>query len=295
MQIMSNFKDFDPLIRHFPIPMDPSFPVNVPYVGRLHFSPKQPIRNKMHYHDSTELGICREGSGVFYIGNQVCPFSAGDVTVIAPGTIHIAHSSQQIAGWQFIDIDYGLLANRLPPGCAELASNFNGVITKESNTKIITLMDFLLKEFADSKPYMHSSVLHCAGQLGIELARRTSESLEESKNIIQLREVSPAIFYISNFYNTDITIEVLANLCNRSVSSFRRAFVAATGQTPFNYLYQVRIKTAISLLRESDFPVAEIAGLVGYNSISSFNRHFAKFVGTSPRKVRMGEEITHLD
>ncbi len=290
MHIMSKLDNKDTLIKHFPVPMESSFPVNVPYINRLHYSPKRPIESRMHYHDSTEIGICRCGSGVFYIGNQVCPFSAGDVIVVSPGTIHIAHSDQQIAGWQFIDIDYSCLANKLPPGCADLAGNFNGVITKENNSKIATLIDFLLQEFADTKPYMESAVLHYAGQLAIELARRSSESLKGLDNPAQFREISPAIFYVSNFYNTNVTIKQLADLCNLSVSSFRRAFVAATGETPFNYLYQVRIKTAIALLKESEFSISEIAGLVGYNSLSSFNRHFIKFVGVPPRTIRQAQK-----
>lgn len=293
MHIMSTFDSLDALIKHFPVRMEPSFPINVPYINRLHYSPKQPTESRMHYHDSTELGICRCGSGVFYIGNQVCPFSAGDVIVISPGTIHIAHSDQQIAGWQFIDIDYRYLADKLPPGCADLANNFNGVITKGNNDKIATLMDLLLQEFAEKKPYMEAAALHYAGQLGIELARRIDDSLQGLENPAQFREISPAIFYISNFYNTDFTVEQLAELCSLSVSSFRRAFVAATGETPFNYLYQVRIKTAISLLKESDFSISEIAGLVGYNSLSSFNRHFVKFVGVPPRAVRQEQKISN--
>jgi AraC-like DNA-binding protein/mannose-6-phosphate isomerase-like protein (cupin superfamily) len=286
MHITSKPDDLNTLIKHFPIPMDSSFPINVPYINRLHYSPEQPLNSRMHYHDSTELGICRCGSGIFYIGNQVCPFSAGDVTVVSPGTLHIAHSDQQTAGWQFIDIDYSRLSTRLPAGCGDLASNFNGVIPKENNSKIASLMDFLLKEFAHDQPYMKASVLQYAGQLAIELARRTDESLKGLETSIQLYEISPAILYISNFYNTDFTVKQLADLCNRSVSSFRRAFTAATGQTPFNYLYQVRIKTAINLLRESELSISEIAGLVGYNSISSFNRHFIKFVGLPPSRMR---------
>lgn len=289
MQITSKHDDVNTLIKHFPIPMDSSFPINVPYIHRLHYSPGEPLHSRMHYHDSTELGICRCGSGIFYIGNQVCPFSANDVTVVSPGTLHIAHSDQHIAGWQFIDIDYRRLATRLPAGCVDLASNFNGVIPEENNSKIVSLMNLLLQEFADDQPYMKPSVLHYAGQLAIELARRTDQSLTGLETSIQLYEISPAILYISNFYNTDFTVQQLADLCNRSVSSFRRTFTAATGQTPFNYLYQVRIKTAINLLKESELSISEIAGLVGYNSISSFNRHFNRFIGLPPSKVRLDQ------
>lgn len=67
--------------------------------------------------------------------------------------------------------------------------------------------------------------------------------------------------------------------------------------SPFEYLYHVRIKAAINLLQSTRLPVSEIAERVGYQSLSSFNRHFLRIVGTSPlayRKQRMTapEEVT---
>ena len=60
----------------------------------------------LHYHSSLELGVCLEGSGVFYIGSQTFSFSQGDVSIIFPNIIHIAQSAQEKGSkWRFITVD----------------------------------------------------------------------------------------------------------------------------------------------------------------------------------------------
>ena len=88
----------------------------------------------------------------------------------------------------------------------------------------------------------------------------------------------------------DLSQEQLAALCSRSVTSFRRCFERATGKSPFEYLYEVRIKAAVNLLKGSDMPVAEIAGRVGYPTLSSFNRHFRRITGRTPSEMRKSSD-----
>ena len=56
--------------------------------------------------------------------------------------------------------------------------------------------------------------------------------------------------------------------------------------TPFEYLYNIRIKMATILLEKQDFSIMEIALQVGYFSITSFNRHFKRIKGVTPKEWR---------
>ena len=47
------------------------------------------------------------------------------------------------------------------------------------------------------------------------------------------------------------------------------------------YIHHLRMKRAAILLT-GDLPVADVAFGVGYNTLSSFNRHFLKEYGMSP-------------
>ena len=58
--------------------------------------------------------------------------------------------------------------------------------------------------------------------------------------------------------------------------------------SPLEYLYHVRVKAAINLLKTTELPITEVASRVGYQTLSSFNRHFRRIAGASPRDCRRG-------
>jgi AraC-like DNA-binding protein len=52
-------------------------------------------------------------------------------------------------------------------------------------------------------------------------------------------------------------------------------------------LEETRAALAKSYLAERDLPVSEIAWLLGYREISSFNHAFKRWTGTTPRQFRL--------
>lgn len=110
-------------------------------------------------------------------------------------------------------------------------------------------------------------------------------------NNIDLRNASydaiaPALNMISASYQSPINIALLAEACNMIESTFRRTFKASVGKAPMDFVYETRIEAASSLLREGKYSIGEIAQMTGYDSISSFNRHFRKYKQMSPREWR---------
>ncbi|HOX50855.1 MAG TPA: AraC family transcriptional regulator [Fibrobacteria bacterium] len=61
---------------------------------------------------------------------------------------------------------------------------------------------------------------------------------------------------------------------------------AASGLHFKAYLNRIRCEAARKLLVESDLPVSEIAGKVGYGSVPHFNRIFREVHGTTPTSLR---------
>jgi AraC-like DNA-binding protein len=67
---------------------------------------------------------------------------------------------------------------------------------------------------------------------------------------------------------------------------FARAFKAAYGETPANYLTRRRVERAKNLLRSANLTVIEVCLLVGFNSLGSFSSRFSELVGMSPRQYQ---------
>src|SRR5208337_4406852 len=105
--------------------------------------------------------------------------------------------------------------------------------------------------------------------------------------------LAPALEYMESHYQDEIDIPRLARLCMTGLRNFQMTFKRATNQTPTGYWNRLRIKTATNLLSSSTYPIIEIAGLVGYRTLSNFNSHFIRDTGLPPRQWRKKYSLRH--
>jgi AraC-like DNA-binding protein len=84
------------------------------------------------------------------------------------------------------------------------------------------------------------------------------------------------------------TVAELATVAGLSRAAFARRFTELVGQPPLTYLTQMRLARAARLLRDTDQPIAKIAGSVGYGSQIALTRAFRREVGVPPGTYRTG-------
>lgn len=92
--------------------------------------------------------------------------------------------------------------------------------------------------------------------------------------------------YINQHFADNLTIARLARLANTSPSKLVRAFEKILGQTPANYLLNVRLNAARKLLETSDKTIVGIALECGFCDHSHFIRVFRKERDMSPGEYR---------
>lgn len=92
--------------------------------------------------------------------------------------------------------------------------------------------------------------------------------------------------FFSQHYNTPISIRTYAAQQNVSISWFLRCFRQVTGQTPMQYILSLRMTNAISLMRNTDWNLTQIAAAVGYDDPLYFSRLFRRHKGMSPSAYR---------
>ncbi len=95
-----------------------------------------------------------------------------------------------------------------------------------------------------------------------------------------------SIAYVKTFYTEDIRIPELAAMEGLSVSRYNTIFKATTGTSPIQYIADLRIKHACSLLMATNLHVKEIGETVGYRDNHFFSRVFKEKTGLSPQKYR---------
>lgn len=99
-------------------------------------------------------------------------------------------------------------------------------------------------------------------------------------------ELSGIILYLQTNYYRKVTIEELTENFHINRTSLSKKFFEAMGMTIIEYLTKYRIQMAITMLRETELPVSEIAYRVGFKDNTHFGRMFKKFVGYTPSYYR---------
>jgi len=101
-----------------------------------------------------------------------------------------------------------------------------------------------------------------------------------------LAERAAAIF--NERFSEELQIPEIAESLGVSEGHFFRVFKARYGQTPVEYLMEIRMEEAAQLLVNTEAPVSEIAKLCGYKDQFYFSRVFSKRFGRSPSACRLG-------
>jgi|SRR5690349_14806776 len=92
--------------------------------------------------------------------------------------------------------------------------------------------------------------------------------------------------YIDRHLADALTVSDLAHEARLSPYHFIRAFRAATGQTPHQYVRDRRIDRAKTLLVTTPLPVTEICARIGFHSLGSFSSLFRRVTGETPLAYR---------
>ena len=126
---------------------------------------------------------------------------------------------------------------------------------------------------------------HLFRELMILVHRRMTEAMPQVSGFIQ-EEIDRAKSYFEEHYNEEISIEQYAASRSMSTSWFNRSFRGTVGTSPMKYILEIRIRNAQTLLETTDYSVANIASMIGYDNPMYFSRMFRKAKGMSPAKYR---------
>lgn len=109
--------------------------------------------------------------------------------------------------------------------------------------------------------------------------------------------VARAKKFIEKTLADPLPLSLVARHSGLSESHFCRVFKEATGPTLTDYVNRRRIEWAKQELLKPEVRVSEIAFQIGYQSLSQFNRSFARFTGNSPTNFRREElaRATYLE
>jgi AraC family transcriptional regulator, exoenzyme S synthesis regulatory protein ExsA len=84
----------------------------------------------------------------------------------------------------------------------------------------------------------------------------------------------------------NLKMEEFAQLCNRSLSAFKRDFQKIYNNTPGKWLLEKRLNHAKLILSRTDKTISEVMFDCGFENLSHFSRAFKAYFGNTPASVR---------
>ena len=90
----------------------------------------------------------------------------------------------------------------------------------------------------------------------------------------------------------NLPIDTFAQMCHRSLSSFKREFRKLYGTSPGRWLLERRLERSASLLQTTGLSVTEIMLECGFEELSHFSRAFKVRFGRSPSRYRGALRVT---
>lgn len=260
-----------------------------------------------HYHETIELFVLTEGERYYFVDRFVYHMKEHMAILIPPGQIHktSAVSGEPVHGRFLLQYSKEVFG--------DMIKNFLGITYEEFSLKysgMVSLSDIGYKRLQDKflelkgeaakdpdNPDYSSSIIKClAFELLLIYARemgkeRAALGIDTSKDSYLVKSgiyntIQNVTEYINNNYQSDISLDFLADRFYISRASLTKSFKNITGITIVQYLTTVRIRKACNLLKNTDDSITEIAQECGFGNVTYFEKVFRRIHGMTPRQYR---------
>lgn len=246
---------------------------------QLRLSNNRKLDFPLHLQNGIEIIYLRSGSTRVRCGVKEFPMGAGDLLAVFPNTVHGFTNS--------VDTDSLML---LIP--AADTGPFRSLLErKEPTTPILhanmwlhsgldRILEMAHKDWKEStEPVRQGYILLVLGKL-VPLLNLAQRTVGNGDALVK------ALAYLHEHYTEPITRRQLASALGYHESYISHIFSESLHTTLTEYLLQLRLDEATELLQSTKLSISDIATGVGFGSIRSFNRVFAKAFDCTPKEYR---------
>ena len=123
----------------------------------------------------------------------------------------------------------------------------------------------------------------------LRLKYERNDDLEEQVDDVRLKSPDEKLLdrvmecINKNLSNSDLSVDMIAEKAGISRVHLHRKMKELTGQTPHDFIRNIRLKKAAQLLTTQGMNVTEVMYACGFSNSASFSTVFKKYYGMSPR------------
>lgn len=164
-------------------------------------------------------------------------------------------------------------------------------MTEELGTQVSPMSDKLVAYCWGLSPYFNDPSQINPGLLRLKVMEMLYLVMDCSKNIfrqmLQLRQPVKTDIrrVVEDNYTSPVSVEDLAYLSGRSLSSFKRDFQQVYGCAPASWIREHRLSKAKEMLSASAMSVADVCYSLGFENPTHFSRIFKQRFGFAPSRA----------
>jgi AraC-like DNA-binding protein len=258
--------------------------------------------NSLHFHNLFEVGYCRYGNGEIVLDERNCQYETNMFSLIPPNYPHTTTSKEENF-WEYFFFDPEIVVQQIYPDNTPKQREAIQIINKradllyaDEDQEMAELIKRIMEEMRDKRSYYKETTQNLIKAL-VFLMMRKHKPMDAEKPVITEMEssgdmmtIKPAIEYIEEKYADEIRALDLASACNMSETHFRRTFAEIINMAPMDYLNLVRVQKACDTMKKTDHSMEIVAVECGFGNVSTFNRNFKKYLGTSPYQWKKNKD-----
>jgi len=240
-----------------------------------------------HWHEHVEFHYIVKGEATIHLNQQAFRVGAGDFVIANSNELHSGECTCSPYLSHVIITNIGDLSQEL----AQKNVLFQSVIQNAP-----TVRDLMTKIAQEKQSENIGFKQLCRGlllELLVYLYRnyvvRTLDEQNGAKRKRDLERLNVVLCYIENHFTEQISNAQLAKMVCLSEDRFGHLFRDGVGQSPLQYINDIRLKKALGLLQTSKYTVTEVAETVGFRDYNHFGRMFRKRYGCTPFEVKSGK------
>ena len=246
------------------------------FMGKPQCSPIDEIYvSDKHVHKEVELAYVTRGEVEIMVDQKLYTVHEGEILNICSYALHQFQQKKvaaDIVKVKFLD-EWLLLPFLEAEEKGAISELYGHIFIARTDEYLQKLMQTMLH----NQPEKYDS-LDCYGKIcqmsAYLLAHPELVQLEGKAEMAGHRYMEQAINYMQDHCSEKLTLKMLADHLGLTETYCSKYIKKNTGITFVEYLNVLRINRAQRLLWATDFSVSEIAELVGFSSVQTFNRVF---------------------
>ncbi len=234
-----------------------------------------------HLHTAAEIIFVEKGEVALTVGSLDYNLSQGDYAFILPNTLHSVAPSRDGTAVYVIDCKQEVISDvvRRLAGLRPASPVLRAMEVPE-------LLSYALAAITvERDKYVSYSIANLMASVMVSKLR-----FAEIHDSVTSDLTNRILTYLGIHFREQISLDQLAEVMNVSRFHLSHLFSGKLGIGFKEYLNNLRIECAKTMLRSTDTPISVISTEVGFDNQRTFNRVFRDVTGASPRDYRLRRE-----